>query len=233
MMSFKGTHIVSSGFMLILITVSCSGNDRIEKAVRISGDNRAEILEALSYFEGDMKKSEAVEWTVGNMPGNHTLGGHALKSYQGYYHLFSEIGKEAIPRIDSLVKDEGFSVGALTKYEDLRYIKSQYLLHNTNLAFKVRDSLPWCADIKKEDFLRYVVPYRIGDEELSCWRDSVLSAFSPVIDSLVDAGVDDPLVAAQAIMGRWNRREFRWTGQLPSGPTRRLRYATPCSVSAG
>ncbi|MDE6143420.1 MAG: transglutaminase-like domain-containing protein [Muribaculaceae bacterium] len=44
-----------------------------------------------------------------------------------------------------------------------------------------------------------------------------------MIDSLVTAGVDDPLVAAQAIMEHWNRKEFRWTGQLPSGPA--LGYA--------
>ncbi|MDE6533128.1 MAG: transglutaminase-like domain-containing protein [Muribaculaceae bacterium] len=208
---------------LIQITVSCSGNDSLEKALRIAGDNHTEMLEAILYFEGDKEKSEAVEWLIGNMPGNHTLGGHALKSYQGYYHLFSKTGKEAIPRIDSLVKDEGFSVRALTKYEDLRHMKTQYLLHDINLAFKMRDNLPWCADIKKDNFFRYVLPYRIGDEELSCWRDSVLFAFSPVIDSLVAAGVDDPLVAAQAIMEHWNRKEFRWTGQLPSGPA--LGYA--------
>ncbi|MDE6143421.1 MAG: hypothetical protein K2F94_05035 [Muribaculaceae bacterium] len=138
---------------LIQIAVSCSVNDSLEKALRIAGDNHTEMLEAILYFEGDKEKSEAVEWLIGNMPGNHTLGGHALKSYQGYYHLFSKTGKEAIPRIDSLVKDEGFSVRALTKYEDLRHMKSQYLLHDINLAFKMRDNLPWCADIKKDNFL--------------------------------------------------------------------------------
>lgn len=196
--------------------------DRLGMALEMAGKEREAVELFLDGYEAGSLERRAAEYIVEGMPYNMTLDGKELGKYLGFYHLFSMNGKKAFAMVDSIQEATGkFSAASLRAWPDIRYIDPEFVGRDMKLAFDTRMRLPWGRHVSDSDFVRYVVPYRIGDERVMNWRDETLRRLPwmvEVIDSLVDAGVDDPLVAAQAIMGRWNRREFRWTGQLPSGP---------------
>lgn len=206
---------------LSLLLCSCNGTYQgpLNEALTLAEQNRSNLEAVLHHFSGNDEMREATEWLISNMAGHYTLDGPLYDNYTGYYRMFSEKGKAALPVIDSLATADGFSASTFQRRDDLRNIRAEYLVHDIELAFKTRDSLPWCANVRDEDFMRHVLPYRIKDERLTAWRDSVLTLYAPVIDSLVNAGVDDPLMAGKVLLDKWAERPFKWTAQLPQGPS--------------
>ncbi len=217
----KGRRSSISLCFYILICGGCSVQlgDSLEMSLMSAGENRAELEKVLDYFSDDSGKREKVDWIVSNMLNHYSLDGSEYERYVECYRLFSRKGKDALAEIDSTVRAESLSPSSFQPYADIRHVKAAYLVHDIELAFKTRDSLPWCANVRDEDFMRYVLPYRIKDERMTAWRDSVLTLFSPVIDSLVNAGVDDPLMAGKALLDKWAESPFKWTGKLPQGPS--------------
>lgn len=206
--------------LCLLLPCGCAiqQNGNLENSLSLAGENGHNLETVLEHFSGDDEKREAAEWLISNMVGHYTLDGPLYDNYICYYSIFSERGKSALSEIDSLATADGFSASNFQRCDDLGNIRAEYLIHDIELAFKTRDSLPWCANVRNEDFLRHVLPYRIKDERLTAWRDSVLALFSPVIDSLVNAVVNDPLVAGKALLEKWGERNFKWTAKLPQGP---------------
>lgn len=200
-------------YVCCLATAACSG-----VAVRQDEDPGDLYLEVSVHYGEDSVKREAAQWLIDGMRWHHTLDGPLLDRYLGYYHLYSERGNGILPLIDSLVRSDGYSKSTLQLVSDLSAISAPYLVHNIDRSFWTRDSLPWCRPTGWDDFVRYVLPYRIKDEKPTMWRDSVLAMYSPVIDSLRRSGCNSPLAAARAIMAAWNSKEFKWTGRLPEGP---------------
>lgn len=201
-----------------------SGNaDRLSNALSMSGNEKEAITGILERYKSGTLEREAMEYIVSNMPYNLTLDGKGLEKYRNFYHLFAIYGKQALAMVDSIQEASGkFDASTLTPYLDIHYLNPEFIENDLKLAFKTRNRLPWSKSVSDKDFLRYVIPYRIGDERVSEWRSDILHNIpwmNDVIDSLVKKGVDDPLVAAQAIINRWNRKEFQWTSMLPAGPS--------------
>ena len=215
-------------FAFLLLCGCASGEtDRLGMALEMAGNKRVAVELFLDGYEEGSLERKAAEYIVVGMPYNLTLDGKELGKYLGFYHLFSMNGKSGLAMVDSIQEATGkFYVASLRAWPDIRNIDPEFVARDMRLAFDTRMRMPWCRNTSDSDFIRYVAPYRIGDERVMNWRDETLHHLpwmGEVIDSLVTAGVDDPLVAAQAIMEHWNRKEFRWTGQLPSGPA--LGYA--------
>ncbi len=56
---------------------------------------------------------------------------------------------------------------------DLEQVKADYLIHQIDQAFRLWTNSPWLEDLTFDDFLEYLLPYRIGNESLDYWRDSI------------------------------------------------------------
>lgn len=61
--------------------------------------------------------------------------------------------------------------GNKIKVMDTDVIDADYLAENIEYAFKSW-SLPWAKDVSFEDFCRYILPYKMGNEEPERWRQA-------------------------------------------------------------
>ena len=57
--------------------------------------------------------------------------------------------------------------------EDVKYIKADFLIHQIELAFNQWQTRPWNEGVDFENFKEYLLPYRVENEPLDYWRDSI------------------------------------------------------------
>jgi poly(3-hydroxybutyrate) depolymerase len=63
---------------------------------------------------------------------------------------------------------------------DLLSLKADFLLSNTELAYKARNEVAWGKDIPEEIFLNNVLPYANVDEERDAWRKEFYDLCMPI-----------------------------------------------------
>ncbi len=63
---------------------------------------------------------------------------------------------------------------------DLRSLKADFLLSNTNLAYMARAQVPWGKSIPEENFLNDVLPYANIDEKRDAWRQEFFDLCLPI-----------------------------------------------------
>ncbi len=63
---------------------------------------------------------------------------------------------------------------------DLRSLKADFLLSNTELAYKARQEVPWGRDIPEDIFLNDVLPYANVDEKRDEWRKDFYELCLPI-----------------------------------------------------
>ena len=59
--------------------------------------------------------------------------------------------------------------GTKKKVMDAEVIDADYLAENIEYAFRAWE-LPWARDVSFEDFCRYLLPYKMGNEAPERWR---------------------------------------------------------------
>lgn len=67
-----------------------------------------------------------------------------------------------------------------TKF-DIRNIAAEYLIQNIETAFTAWEEAPWKEEVDFETFCRFVLPYRVSDEPLSDWRDTLRNEYAHLI----------------------------------------------------
>jgi hypothetical protein len=63
---------------------------------------------------------------------------------------------------------------------DLKSLKADFLLANTDLAYKARNTVPWGKDIPEDIFLNDVLPYAHVDEKRDAWRKDFYELCLPI-----------------------------------------------------
>ncbi len=64
---------------------------------------------------------------------------------------------------------------------DIRNITADYLIQNIETAFTAWEEAPWKEEVDFETFCRFVLPYRVSDEPLSDWRDTLRNEYVHLI----------------------------------------------------
>lgn len=64
---------------------------------------------------------------------------------------------------------------------DLRSLKVDFLMTNTDLAYRARKEVPWGKDIPEEIFLNDVLPYANVDEKRDAWRKEFFDLCLPLV----------------------------------------------------
>lgn len=213
-------------YLLYLISIlsflSCSHSrtERLELALVLAGKNKMELLKVLHHYENDSLKYKAACYLIENMPYHIYYEGDEIKKYQKYFMLYADGKHSAKKIIDSLkIVDGIFSVYNLTMKKDIEEVDSAYLVRNIDFAFRVWREQPWGKHVTFDNFCKYILPYRIGNEPLTEWREEIYKKYNPLLDSIrLCLKADDPLIAAQAIMFEWAKQPYRWTSLLPAGP---------------
>lgn len=79
---------------------------------------------------------------------------------------------------------------------DLRSLKADFLLANTDLAYRARAEVPWGKDIPEDIFLNDVLPYANVDEKRDAWRKEFYDLCMPLVKEC-----KTPAEAAQKLNG--------------------------------
>ena len=172
--------------------VACNqANCKIDTALNLSGDNRKELEKAISYYEGrgeDTLKLKAVKFLIENMPGHYTLSGNEIDKYRkngkNARNKLPETYKKDYDCIDTVDYFTGKALDVLMSYSlshdetiqhrsDIENVSSDYLINHIEAAFRIKENTWWLQDIPFDDFLEYILPYRIESEQLDVWFDSI------------------------------------------------------------
>ena len=186
------------------------GYGDVSAALRQAGNNRAELEKVLDRYSGnpaDSLKFRAAVFLVENMPGHTYYKGNQLEQYLGYYPLLREIMEAGLsPAVasDSIRNRYGIlDEAGLKLCKDIETVDSAYLCDNIEWAFKVWKEQPWGRNVPFDDFCEYILPYRVGNETLACWRQDYYGRFNGILDSLRASpgnGKEDPINAVQALL---------------------------------
>ena len=79
---------------------------------------------------------------------------------------------------------------------DLRKLKADFLLANTDLAYRARRDVPWGKDVPEDLFLNDVLPYANVDETRELWRKDFYDRCLPLVK-----GCKTPGEAVQKLNG--------------------------------
>lgn len=224
--AFTTLFLISSFFIL-----ACSGNTSapastpLEEALVLAGNHRAELEKVLTRYQqqpADSLKYRAACFLIENMPHYTYYKGELLDRHLTYYRwLADNDNPEITPKMlaDSIQHLYGtFSTDSLTQYKDIETVDSAYLCRNIDQAFRVWREQPWGKHVTFDDFCEHILPYRIGDETLCQWRDSLYRKYNPMLDSLRASAVldnEDPAVAARVLLDSLRRGKVVFTTAAP------------------
>ncbi len=193
MKTHKTTYLQLLAVMVCgIMTAACrqlSPDADIEFALRAAGDNRGELETVLEHYAGDSLKSKAARFLIANMPGHYSYADTTLVNR--YYNeidstlaLMAESGREAIAdTINSIAHRLGVSSAA--KVQDIRIIKSDFLIRNIDDAFYRWKHGKWARHLTFDQFCEYLLPYKVEElQPLDNWRERFSGFCTDSLDEL-------------------------------------------------
>lgn len=168
---------------LFLFTACHQPDTPLNFVLQYSGENRPELEKVLRHYSqnpGDSLKLQAAIFLIENMPGHYNPESPILKKYWKKVDTIKSVPYYQ-KKILQMIPYDYLRFKPQMKYkEDIKHIRADFLIHNIDQAFRQWKSYPWLESIGFDTFKEYLLPYRIANEPLDYWRDS-LSPFLPKI----------------------------------------------------
>lgn len=216
---------VLAGLLLIGAGACGSAGDidgKVQEALEGAGDNRMHLEAVLNHFQsvGDPEQLQAAKWIIANMPGKAGADSAGGARRVRLFREFESLKHKDADAADSIARILHYRPADAVMTPDLTAMDSVTLISDIEAAFFARSRWPWAATTDPETFIRYVAPYRAGDEPLCrSWRKNIQNRFLTDFDSIARIpGMDDPVKAANAILALPRLKHFEWSGDLPAGP---------------
>jgi hypothetical protein len=157
---------------------------KLRSALEQAGANKEELLKVIDHYKKDpvaKMKLDATYFLIENMTGHFSFDSSLLKEYRPVVEKIGSLSikgfpdnsiKEQInPLMDSLIERYPLSNVYSRGENDLTSIKSELLINNIDQAFEAYNANPFKDSILYDDFLEYVLPYRIDNGYcLEDWR---------------------------------------------------------------
>jgi len=158
----------------------------VESVLRKAGVNRPELENSIEYFKKskDPLKIKAVYFLISNMD-IHYSESYYWANREGARIEFDELRypnlDSAVAAFDVLKKRYGPVHPVPQVLQDIRTIKSAFLIDNINRAFEIKGNY-YNNHISFDDFCEYVLPYRVSTEPIQMWRYAYTERFKPIIE---------------------------------------------------
>ena len=171
--------------------VSCGkkqANEYLEYALRAAGYNRSELEAVLDHYKDDPEKLAAARFLIENMPGHESYEGSEIDKYYDMALKLLQSDLSPVEQRDSLlhISDNSFQGVQFHTITDLRTIKADYLIYSIDQAFEQWKERPWTRHLTFDEFCEWILPYKAVEyQPLDYWRDTLLQAFQPYVDSMV------------------------------------------------
>lgn len=173
-----------------LIFLSCnSQRQEIEFVLKKAGENRQELDFFLKHYKNEPEKLAAARFLIKNMPYYNGMDGALMDSIK---HVYKEaVLEKSYYGLNSIIIDDNrvsrtkkIPQSSLSKTNDAQHIQAEHLIKNIDLAFTVWKKYPWNRSLSFDVFCELILPYRIGNEKLSDWRELYYNRYAPLLDSL-------------------------------------------------
>lgn len=185
------------GVLFLGLFTSClsSGSDKLAYALEQAKQNREELFKVLAHYQNDADtlKYKAAIYLIENMPYQYSSLNTEQTKVEAAKTAFLKDGFIHPDSLQSLLTQcRNFTIA-----EDLKTIKSDYLIRNIDMAFEAWHKRPWGKHYTFQEFCEYLLPYRATNEELEEWRTTFLQQYSYILDSLYTGS--DVIEAANAV----------------------------------
>jgi len=208
-------YLIRTYIVIVFLAVisSCSPRqeetafERVVEYYRSQGDTlkmqAAEYLARYSEYHYGVPRHIVGDSSMGEFIGFDSL--HAL--HPGMFDIYVNPDSVLKAYLDSC----GYHMSEEPARSDRDIVDDEYLIENIDLAFETWQR-PWSRSVTFDDFCRYILPYRIGSEELSSWRRHFIRKYeASIADSVSDlTSVTD---VAQYLM-RCVRRDVAYGGGM-------------------
>ncbi len=174
--------------LICAICLACTKETRLEYALKLAENNRIELERVLEYYSQEAKDSlkyKAACFLIENMVYHSHVKEEASIAIREYLAQGKSYGGEVLGNPD------------LKRYSDIKYVTSDFLIKNIEHSFKVWKDTPWGKYINFDQFCEDILPYKVGNEPLTLWKENYYGYYQPILDSLLTD--DCPLKAAQII----------------------------------
>lgn len=221
----------------IIICTACSDMSNLKNALKLSGNNRHELMRVIDHYKADRADSlklKAAIFLIENMPGHYSIVPQN-GSLNRYDQILDTLLKNQLTpdqfreRITPII--EQFKEAEYMQKFDIQTISSEYLIHNIDQAFNLWERQAWAQHLSFEDFCEYLLPYRIGNEILENWRDSAYLGFRSTLNKLKydDKYKESALAAAVVLNDSLAQLMPETVGDLPGPLVMKLsrRYRIP------
>lgn len=178
---------LSSAFIFIISTYLYSVD--LKPAYKFAGKNRSELETVIKHYSvnpSDSLKRKAAMFLIENMPAHYTYYSYnwdLLSKSLSLPSLQQLTGADYISCYDSIFDAFEHKLNDYILKYDKDTIKSSYLIENIDNAFKLYKQ-PQCKYLKFQDFCEYVLPYKIGNENFTNWRNYFHKKYYPLYASI-------------------------------------------------
>ncbi|MDV7402718.1 hypothetical protein RZS08_65450, partial [Arthrospira platensis SPKY1] len=151
---------------------------KVVHVIQTTGFNRVELTKAIGHYieTTDSSKLQAIYFLIQHMERHYAVVYKVSDSAGKMYH-FNPLSYASDSLLfahwDSLtITKEGFGYQADKYVLDRDTINAEFLIQTVEDAFTLKQ-LPHLSYIPDEVFLKYVLPYRIGNEMIDPWRTTL------------------------------------------------------------
>ncbi len=165
--------------------------EKVLESLEEAGKNKKELLKVLYHYKDDHLKLQAASFLIANMQ-DHCFADvilvDSLDNEIKFNVLDYENYHQIVDYIDSLEteKDHEFHWKLKEKREDIKTVSADFLISHIDTAFIAYETLPWTNQLRWQNFLEYILPYRGSSEPISDWRTYFWNEFSSLRDSTSD-----------------------------------------------
>ena len=205
---------MKKNILLLFISIcSCSKySSEVDNALRMAGNNKKELVKVLEYYKegGHKEKLKAAEFLISNLPYNYSYDTTNLYKFRSVFRTYDSIKKtnkkihlnEYINKFWDRLKiynSPYHNIYSKPVVEDIKIIKSDFLIKNINQAYASWKDNPYTRDsVSFDDFCEYILPYRkMQGKAIENWRaffvkentnhfaDAYPASFNDACDSLL------------------------------------------------
>jgi len=201
--------------VIFVCFVACSRCPReVATSLELAGDNRQQLEEVIRHYKKsrENEKLKAANFLIANMKDKGTYINELVDNNEDPVGFnISNFKNEAEENawLDSVKAIRGNLYSHEEFLPDLEHITAEFLINNIDKAFEVKRNSPFCKGISDTDFFEYILPYRVGYEKTEYWRDSVLTEFAGLKDTLYRFTT---VLAATNFVDNWYQKQFKFGG---------------------
>jgi len=150
--------------------------------------------EVLAYYcdtMPDKLRYKAAQFLIENMDAHYTLQSEGIDSFRLYMDSIFRL-----PHRDDLFYNRAYDTAVMRyghlmevnqmRIPDTSTVIAEYLKANIDSAFRMWRT-KWNMDYGFEHFCNYVLPYRVGHEPLSHWREKYIAQQLPKVDKFANS----------------------------------------------